>query len=118
VLAASVARDTVPTVATFIQIAIASIGFGAGAEAVRRYRLFKARRRGLPTAERNAGYWTDRKLYRVEAIVAAIVLAIPWTAFAILIPINRPVWVMSLVLLSYALAIYILLSNLNRAEPQ
>ncbi|HEX8412856.1 MAG TPA: hypothetical protein VF637_03100 [Sphingomicrobium sp.] len=103
---------------TFVQILIASVGFGTGMEGVGQYRRFKARRRIQAFAERNSGFWTDRRLYRAEASLAAIALAMPWTAFAVFIPIDRPMWVMTLVLLSYALAIYVLISNLNRPDPQ
>jgi hypothetical protein len=101
-------------VASFFGILIASVGFGAGAEGMRQYQMFKARRRLRDYAERNAGFWTDLRLYLAEIMGAAIALAPPWGAIIMLTSSDRPVWVTPLLLPPYVIAILIIVRGLNR----
>lgn len=100
------------------KILIAAVGFGAGGEAMRRYRRFKNDRRAMAAAYRNAGFWTDRRLYRAEATFAALALAVPWTALVLLIGADRPIWVTYILLVLYPAAIYLLMRNMNANERQ
>lgn len=79
----------------FWTIFVAAIGFGAGGEAMRRYRRWKRTRV-------EAGFWTRRRLYLAEFAFCAAFVAIPWTAFVVLIPAGRPMWVAYPILLTYA----------------
>ena len=91
----------------------ACIGFGMGGELIRRYRAFKHRRRQQPYAVRNAGFWTDRRLIRAEAIVCALVACGPWTIIILAVAIDRPIWIGALATLSYAGFIWLLMAGLN-----
>jgi uncharacterized membrane protein YbhN (UPF0104 family) len=104
--------------ADFIKVLIACIGFGAGSEAIRRYRGFKHRRRGMIAVERNAGFWTDSRLYHAEAAVAAVAMALPFSAIMFFVTADRPIWVGVPVLLAYALGVYLLIRGMNVGEPQ
>lgn len=92
---------------------IASVGFGAGAEAMRRYRGFKATRRARPYDERNAGFWTDRKIYQAEYAFMAIWLGAPWLMIVLAVQTNGRLEWTYLTMLGYPLGIYILLAGLN-----
>lgn len=100
------------------KILIAAIGFGAGGEAVRQYRGFKARRRAAPYEQRNAGFWTDKRVYLAEAVFCAAAMAIPFTAIVLFMSIGRPIWVGYVGLLGYAASVFILMRSLNLREPQ
>lgn len=104
--------------ADLFTIFVAAIGFGAGGEGIRRYRAFKNKRRETPYAERNSGFWTDRKLYASEAILSAAFLAAPWSGILYLLASDRPIGVFYLALLTYPVAIYLFMRNMNAREPQ
>jgi len=98
-------------------ILTAAIGFGAAGEGVRRYRQFKHDRRIIPRDVRNAGFWTDSRLYHAEVAVIAAAFAIPWCLFITLASINFIGWGY-LATLGYVLTIYIVLRGLNATPPQ
>lgn len=94
-------------------IFIAAIGFGAGWEALRRYREFKARRAIIPYITRNSGFWTDLRLYRAEAIFSSIAMGAPWTAIILAVSTNGNLWLTYASVLAYTGAVYILMSSLQ-----
>lgn len=100
------------------RIFVAAIGFGVGGELIRRYRAFKARRREVPYAERNAGFWTDRRLYLSEAVFAAAVSGLPFTAIILAVSTNNSLSAVYLAMLSYAFFIFLFMRALNMREPQ
>ena len=100
------------------KILIACIGFGFGAEAVRRYRAFKTRRWEQPAQQRNAGFWTDRRLYRAEAAFCALSLGAPFTGIILAVWTNQRFETAYLAVVAYPLAIYVLMSSLNMRETQ
>ncbi|HEU5018596.1 MAG TPA: hypothetical protein VFT69_11575 [Pseudolabrys sp.] len=97
---------------------VAAIGLGAGGEAIRRYRAFKQRRRGIPYAERNAGFWTDKRLYLSEAAFSALVAALPFTAIILAVATNNNLWFVYLAIVAYAFFIFLMMRALNMREPQ
>lgn len=99
-------------------IFVAAIGLGASGEAIRRYRAFKQRRREMPYADRNAGFWTDKRLYLSEAAFSALAAALPFTAIIGMTSAGRPIWVMYIGLLAYAFFIFLMMRALNMREPQ
>lgn len=99
-------------------IFIAAIGLGAGGEMIRRYRAFKQSRREMAYAERNAGFWTDKRLYLSEAAFCAAFAAAPFTGVISLSSADRPMWVMYIGLLVYAFFIFLMMRALNMREPQ
>jgi hypothetical protein len=99
-------------------IFVAAVGFGAGGEAMRRYRRFKNRRRTIPREVRNAGFWTDGRLYLAELVFSAMLLAIPWTAVLMAVATNHNLWLNFVALLTYPAAIFIFMRNMNMREPQ
>lgn len=100
------------------KILIACVGFGAGGEALRQYRGFKARRRATPREVRNAGFWTDKRLYQAEALFAAAALAVPFTAITMAVNTNESPAASYVALLAYPFAIYLLMRGMNMDEPQ
>jgi len=102
----------------FWKILIAAIGFGVGGELIRQYRRYKARRRERSFAERNAGFWTDRRVYRAEALFCAAAMAFPFTAIILAVWTNGSVVAVYAAILVYAFAVYLLMSALNMREPQ
>lgn len=99
-------------------IFVAAIGLGAGGEAIRRYRAFKQRRREMPYVERNAGFWTDKRLYLSEAAFCAIAAGAPFTAIVLAVWTNGRFEYVYLALLAYAFFIFLMMRALNMREPQ
>lgn len=97
----------------FLQVLIASIGFGAGAEAVRQYRVVKASRRLRDYVERNSGFWTDRRILEFEYAFVAFWLGIPWTAIVLAVATNGRLGWTFLSMLGYPLGIYLIQFGLN-----
>lgn len=106
--------------ATFWKIAVSAIGFGAGGELIRRYRAFKHTRRTLPVYQRNAGFWTDARLYHTEALFSACFLALPFCVIIPLVAADRDdFWLYTYpALLVYALGVYLLIRGMNVGKPQ
>lgn len=102
------------------RIILGAAGAGIGAELIRRYRVFKGRRRSLPRAERNAGFWTDSRIYLAELIFAALFVAAPFSAIILLTSADRsnPLMAAYVGLLAYSLMVFLLIKSLNAAEPQ
>ncbi len=103
-----------------LKIFIAAIGFGLGGEALRRYRGFKARRRSMPRHERNAGFWTDKRLYQAEGLFAAGAFGAPFSVAIPLLAADREnFWFYTYpALIVYVLLIYLLMRGMNMDEPQ
>ncbi len=97
------------------KIIVAAIGFGAGAEILRRYQRWKSRRRDQPTAVRNAGLVTDARLLWVETIVIFAVVAVPFTILVAAL-FTRGLWPSYAGLLAYAAFSFLLLRGLNRYQ--
>lgn len=100
-----------------IRVFIACIGFGAGSVAISNYRSFKHRRADTPPAIRNAGFWTDSRLYHAEALFAALAMAIPFTVITMAIATRYSLAWSYGALIAYALAIYVLVGALNLRPP-
>jgi hypothetical protein len=100
------------------RIVIACVGAGMGAELIRRYRGFKAQRRMMAAPVRNAGFWTDQRLYLSELIFCVLFVAAPFSAIILLTSIERPIWVPYIGLLTYSLMVFLLMKSLNTREPQ
>lgn len=98
-------------------IVIAAIGFGAAGEAIRRYRMFKAKRRARPIAVRNAGFWTDLRLLEAEVVVTSSALGAAWTPIILAVNTNRVIeWTYVSVVL-FPIGVYLILYGLN-APPR
>lgn len=69
---------------------------------------------------RNAGFWTDKRLYQAEALFAAAALAVPFCAIIPLVAADRDDWwwYSYAALIVYAFLIYILMRGMNMDEPQ
>lgn len=96
------------------KIIVAAIGFGAGAEGLRRYQRWKSRRRDQPPHVRNAGFWTDARLLWAETVIVFALVAAPFTAATMLSS-----WSVSrvyFVLLAYVAFSFLLLRGLNRYQ--
>ena len=89
------------------------VGMGFLCDLIRQYRGFKHRRRARPYVERNAGFWTDRKIIRVEAVFCCLWVAVPWSGIILFVALDRPIWVLYLCLLTYALAVWVAMAGLN-----
>ncbi|MBO9624174.1 MAG: hypothetical protein J7500_15810 [Sphingomonas sp.] len=100
------------------RIVIACFGAGIGGELIRRYRAFKSRRRSTPPALRNAGFWTDRRLYLAELIFCVVFVALPFSGGIFLLSVERGLWFTYACLLAFALMVFLLMKSLNTAEPQ
>lgn len=100
------------------KIIIASVGAGIGFELIRRYRGFKTRRRSLPAAQRNGGFWNDRRLYLAELVFAVLTVSVPFSVIIVLTSIDRPLWAPYACLLAYSALVFLLMKSLNTAEPQ
>lgn len=98
---------------TFVQILIAAAGFGAGGEAMRQYRGFKARRRLRDYSERNSGFWTDRRIYGAEYAFMSFWLGGPWLMIVLAVNTNGVLAWTFLTMLGYPLGIYLLVYGLN-----
>ncbi|GEM70936.1 hypothetical protein SAQ01S_07020 [Sphingomonas aquatilis NBRC 16722] len=72
----------------------------------------------MPRHLRNAGFWTDKRLFQAEGLFAAAALCGPWTLGLLLISADRPLWAGMLVMFAYPLAIYLLMRGMNMDEPQ
>ncbi len=94
------------------------MGFGAGGVSLQQYRSFKARRRETPREIRDAGFWSDSRLYKAEAIFAAVAMAIPFTAIQMAVATNFSFEGTFAATLAYAFSIYMLVSVLNMREHQ
>jgi hypothetical protein len=103
-----------------LKVFIACVGFGFGGEAIRRYRAFKHRRRETPEHIRNAGFWTDARIYHTEAIGAAMGAAIPFSAIIPLMVSDRTKWWLYSypALLGYALLTYLIIRGMNVGRVQ
>jgi uncharacterized membrane protein YbhN (UPF0104 family) len=79
-----------------VRILTSCVGFGAGGEAVRRYRSFKQKRRTLTFSERNAGLWTDGRLLAAEIVVFGIVglFALAVVDFILVFTEMLPIWML------------------------
>lgn len=100
-----------------IRVFIACIGFGGGSVAISSYRSFKHRRADMPPATRNAGFWTDSRLYHAEALFAALAMAIPFSAITMMIATKNDITWSYGALILYAVAIYVLIGSLNLRPP-
>ena len=100
----------------WLKILIACIGFGAGAEALRRYQQWKSRRRDRPYAERNAGFWTDGRVYLAEAAVVFVFIAPPFTFLVFVLSTNQGLWQAMLGMLAYVAFGFLLMRGLNRYQ--
>lgn len=101
-----------------LSVFVAAVGFGAGGEAMRRYRKFKNRRRETPPAVRNAGFWNDSRIYHAEAIFTALAFLGPWTLIILAVNTNRYLWWTMLAVLGYPVVIYVFMRSMNMREPQ
>jgi len=93
---------------------VAAIGFGIGGESLRRYRDYKQRRADSPYAERNAGFWTDRRILWTEAAIVFTALA-PLAGMAALFTFPN-FWKAALVVWVYAALSLLLLRGMNRVQ--
>lgn len=101
------------SVDTWLKVLIAAIGFGAGGEALSRYQLWKSRRRARPHTERNAGFWTDGRVYLAEAAVVFAVTAAPFTMLVFMLSF-RSLWLAQIGMLAYVGFGFLLMRGLNR----
>ena len=97
-------------------IFVAAIGFGAGGEGFRRYRRFKNRRCQIAPEVRNAGFWTDGRLYLAEFAFCALFAGIPWTAITLAVWTNGSFVYSYAALLTYPAFILLLMRGLNVGE--
>jgi hypothetical protein len=78
---------------------------------LRRYQRFKYRRRHTPYAIRNAGFWTDKRIYLAEAATAALWAAAPVTGYLLTVAVTPiAIYVM---LVIYAAMIYGIIALFN-----
>lgn len=91
----------------------ATIGIMVAAGFGQYYRSYKYRRRQRPYAERNAGFWTDRRLIRIEALLCVLLAGVPWTIIIPTVVIDQPLWAGYLATLSYPFFVWILMLGLN-----
>lgn len=98
---------------TWLNILIACIGFGAGSEAIRRYRAYKQRRRASDPIDRNNGFWTDRRISEAEYAFIAVLLGAPWTMIVLAVATNGRLEWTYLALLGFPLGIYLIMYGMN-----
>ena len=108
---------------TYFRIAAATFGAAIMRELFSRYRRMKARRRALPPEVRNAGFWTDVRIFTAEVVVTSAVLAVPFAGIVIAAAIFRPIedmastyMIIYSAILIYVLAIYLFLWDMNRRD--
>lgn len=98
---------------TFVRIVIGCAGAGVASAAIGKYRNFKWRRFQKPYALRNAGFWTDGRIIRTEAVICALVLAIPWSGIMWLTSAGRGIEVVYALLVIYPFGIWLLMRGLR-----
>lgn len=94
------------------------MGAGIGGELIRRYRAFKARRRAMPVALRNAGFWTDGRVYLAELIFCVLFVALPFTVIVSALASWSQILPVYAGLLAYSLLVFLIMKSLNTREPQ
>jgi len=80
---------------------------------MRQYRSFKARRRTRDMAERNSGFWTDRRLFEAEYALMSLWLGVPWTMIVLAVATNHRLEFTYLAMLGYPIGVYLLVFGLN-----
>lgn len=96
-----------------LKIIVATMGGGVAYELIRRYRRYKANRRARPYTERNAGFWTDQRVYLIEATMLALVLAGPFSMIIWAANEGTPLWGGFFGLLAYTAFLFLLMKSLN-----
>lgn len=91
----------------------ATIGVVIAAGFGQYYRSYKYRRRQRTYAERNAGFWTDRRLVRVEAAACTLLAGMPMMIIIPVVVFSQPIWAGYLATLSYPMLIWLLMLGLN-----
>ncbi len=102
----------------WVKVLVACIAFGAGAEAFRQYRMFKASRRQLPYEARNRGPLTDKRLYQAELVAFALLYAIPHTGIVLFVSADRPIWVLYALIAVFPLIVIAMVAGINRPYHQ
>lgn len=100
---------------TFKTIFVGTAGAGAASAGIAMYRNFKWRRLQRPYEERNAGFWTDHRIIRAEAIFCAFALAIPWSGILWFTAPGKGIEFTYAMLVAYPFGIWLLMRGL-RAE--
>lgn len=74
----------------------------------------------MPHTERNASFWTDRRVYLAELVFCVLAVAVPFSAGILLVSTDRanPIGAAYIGLLAYSLMVFLLMKSLNTAEPQ
>ncbi len=101
-----------------MKVLIPSIGGGIGLALIGMYRSYKGRRRSLPTSVRNAGFWTDRRLYRTEALVFTLALSAPCALVVLAAADGVGLLGAGLAILFYPAMIYVLMLSVNRSSDE
>lgn len=96
---------------TWLKVLISVVGFGAGAEAARQYQQWKTRR--YERADRNTGFWTDKRILWCETCLVFAVVAAPFTII-IGFAFDRGLMLPYVMILVYAAFSFVLLRGLNR----